>query len=124
MALVKTLRGVRWSQSQRCWHIAHNQSNLKEQFRLFRGKVAEVEALKAKLAEAQAKIAVLGAELCRGRQQSAPFARVKPKHLQSHLADAKGASPIGRRPSREKFRRRSVHVPLAACPKYGGPLKD
>ncbi len=37
IALVKTLPDARWSQSQKCWHIANNRSNLKELFRLFKG---------------------------------------------------------------------------------------
>lgn len=86
---------------------------------------AEVEALKAKLEEAQAKIAALEAELRRGRRQAAPFARDEPK------TDPK---PPGRRPGQGRFTYRqapseeeiqeTVQVPLEACPECGGPLED
>ncbi len=38
IALVKTFEDAQWSQSERCWHIANNRSNLKELFNVFRGK--------------------------------------------------------------------------------------
>lgn len=38
IALVKTFPDACWSQSQKCWHIANNRNNLKELFRIFRGK--------------------------------------------------------------------------------------
>lgn len=38
IALVKTFKDAHWSQSQKCWHIANNQNNLKELFSVFRGK--------------------------------------------------------------------------------------
>jgi integrase/recombinase XerD len=43
IALVKTLPDACWSQSQKCWHIANNRTNLKELFRVFKG-IAYVNA--------------------------------------------------------------------------------
>jgi hypothetical protein len=43
IALVKTLPDAYWSQSQKCWHIANNRTNLKELFRVFKG-IAYVNA--------------------------------------------------------------------------------
>lgn len=86
---------------------------------------AELEAVRAKLEEAQARIAALEAELRRGRRQAAPFSRDEPK------ADPK---PPGRRPGQGRFSYRpfppaeaiqeTLVVPLEECPECGGPLQD
>jgi integrase/recombinase XerD len=37
-SIVKTFADAKWSQTHKCWHIANNRSNLKELFRVFKGK--------------------------------------------------------------------------------------
>jgi transposase len=86
---------------------------------------AQWEEAQAQLEEARKRIAVLEAEVRRGRRSAAPFSRDEPK------PDPK---PPGRRPGRGRFRYRSrppeeaiqetVEVPLEACPACGGPLED
>jgi hypothetical protein len=87
--------------------------------------LAELERLGAQWEEARKRIAVLEAEVRRGRRSAASFSRDKPK------PDPK---PRGRRPGRGPFRYRSrppeeaiqetIEVPLEACPECGGPLED
>jgi transposase len=86
---------------------------------------AQWEEAQAQLEEARKRIAVLEAEVRRGRRSAAPFSRDEPK------PDPK---PLGRRPGRGPFRYRSrppeeaiqetIEVPLEACPACGGPLED
>jgi integrase/recombinase XerD len=38
IALVKTFADAKWSQTNKCWHIANNRANLKELFAVFKGK--------------------------------------------------------------------------------------
>lgn len=37
-SIVKTFADAKWSKTHRCWHIANNSTNLKELFRVFKGK--------------------------------------------------------------------------------------
>ncbi|MFP5471801.1 MAG: site-specific tyrosine recombinase/integron integrase [Bacteroidia bacterium] len=37
-SIVKTFTDAKWSQTHKCWHIANNRTNLKELFRVFKGK--------------------------------------------------------------------------------------
>jgi len=36
--IIKTFTDAKWSQTHKCWHIANNRNNLKELFRVFKGK--------------------------------------------------------------------------------------
>jgi len=75
---------------------------------------AQVESLRAQLEEARKRIAVLEAEVRRGRRLAAPFSRDEP---------IPGRRPGRSRPPEEAIQE-TVEVPLEACPECGGPLED
>jgi len=86
---------------------------------------AELDTVRVKLEEALSKIAALEAELRRGHRQAAPFSKEKPKP---------NPKPPGRRPGRGRFSyratppeeeiKRTIEVPLKACPDCGGELQE
>jgi transposase len=85
----------------------------------------EIKGLRAQLKEARARIAVLEAELRRGRRQAAPFSRdeKKPDPKRPGRRPGQGRFSYLKPPPEEEIQE-TIEVPLPRCPDCGGPLVD